>query len=190
MSITKSKLEKSPYKDKINYFVSNYDLMNLFPNCKIVKFADLETYKSIYDLLPNKLDFVFILVETEPNHGHWQLLLRNKNMFEFFDSYGDPPKTILSFIPKYMNKLLGNDYNKDIGHILKTVQPPDNLIINEYPFQTETEGVNTCGRWISLRVACLLMNGMNNKQFIKFVSSKRKQSKLTNDELITTLINV
>jgi hypothetical protein len=92
MSITKSKLENSPYKGKINYFVSNFDLMNLFPNCKIVKFAELDNYKSIYDLLPNKLDFVFILVESQPDHGHWQLLLRNKNMFEFFDSYGDPPK--------------------------------------------------------------------------------------------------
>ena len=63
MSISQSELNKSIYKDDIAYFVSGSDLTAYFPNCKIVKAADLDNYKSIYELLPNSLDFCFILVE-------------------------------------------------------------------------------------------------------------------------------
>ena len=133
MSITKNQLEKSKYKDMIKYFITNHDFDKLIHNVKIVKFADLDQYESIYDLLPQKIDYVVILTETEGiNTGHWQLLLRNNNVFEFFDSYGDEPRTILKFITKKMNQYLGNDFNKDMGHILKSIKPPDKLIINEY----------------------------------------------------------
>jgi|AntAceMinimDraft_1070359.scaffolds.fasta_scaffold126119_2 hypothetical protein len=54
----------------IKYFMTNHDLMNMFPNCKIVKLADLSLYKYIYDLLPNKIAFIFMLTETEPDYGH------------------------------------------------------------------------------------------------------------------------
>ena len=190
MAITEKLLEKSIYKDKIKYFITNFDLFSMFPDCKIVKFADLDLYKDIYDLLPNKLDFVFILTEVKPNHGHWQLLLRDNKRFEFFDSYGDSPKTILNFIPKYMLKILGNDYNKDIGHILKSIKKSDKLIINSYPFQSDIDDVNTCGRWIALRVALLLHKNYNNKEFVNYIKKMVKQSKLKNDELITKLINI
>ena len=38
----------------MEYFVSNTDLLNIFPNCKIVKYAELDQYETIYDLLPHK----------------------------------------------------------------------------------------------------------------------------------------
>jgi len=63
-----------------------------------------------------------MLTETEPDHGHRKLLLRDNEQFEFYDSYGDPPSTILNFKPKYMKKLLGNDYNEDtFQKVLKEV---------------------------------------------------------------------
>ena len=190
MSITEQQLEASPYKKQINYFMTNFDLMNIFQGCKIVKFADLDLYKDIYELLPNKLDFVFILVETQRNHGHWQLLLRDDNYFEFFDPYGDPPNTILNFIPKYMMEILGNDYNKDIGHILKSIKRGDKLIINKYPFQSEVDDVNTCGRWVALRIILLLQRSYKNKDVIKYINGLRKQSKLKNDEVITLIVKI
>ena len=52
MSISQSELNKSIYKDDIAYFVSGSDLTAYFPGCKIVKAADLDNYKSIYELLP------------------------------------------------------------------------------------------------------------------------------------------
>ena len=88
-----------------------------------------------------------------------------------------------------MMKLLGNDYNEDIGHILKSIQRSDKLTINKYPFQSELNNVNTCGRWVALRVALLLQKNMANKDFIKYIKKiKSNNKKLSNDEIITALI--
>ena len=191
MSISRNQLEKSPYKNDINYFITNHDLDKLIHNVKIVKFADLDQYKSIYYLLPKKIDFVVILCETEGvNTGHWQLLLRNNNVFEFFDSYGDEPKTIIKFITKKMNQYLGNDYNKDMGHILKSIKPTDKLIINEYEFQSDTNDVNTCGRWVASRIINFML-GMDNKEYINWFKQIKKQNpRLKNDEIISELIKI
>lgn len=191
MSITKTQLGKSKYKNDINYFITNHDLDKLIHNVKIVKFADLENYESIYALVPKKIDFVVILCETEGvNTGHWQLLLRNNNVFEFFDSYGDEPKTIIKFITKKMNQYLGNDYNKDMGHILKSIKPTDKLIINKYEFQSDTNDVNTCGRWVASRIINFML-GMDNKQFINWFKQIKKQNpRLKNDEIISELIKI
>jgi hypothetical protein len=190
MNINSNRLMNSKYKDKIAYFINNTDLNAYFPNCKIVKFAELDNYASIYELLPNKLDFAFILVEEEKNTGHWQLLLRNQDEFSFFDSYGDKPTTILNFIPKYMNRLLGNDYDRDMGHILKSVKKGDKLIINKFPFQSNLDGVNTCGRWCIARTNLFMANGVDNAQFVKYIKREQKNTKLTLDELVCALIAI
>jgi hypothetical protein len=86
-------------------------------------------------------------------------------------------------------KLLGNDYNEDIGHILKSIQRGDKLTINKYPFQSELNNVNTCGRWVALRVALLLQKNMTNKDFIKYIKKiKSANKKLSNDEIIAAVI--
>ena len=137
---------------------------------------------SIYELLPNKLDFAFILVEEELNSGHWQLVLRNQGEFSFFDSYGDKPTTILNFVPKYMNRILGNNYDKDMGHILKSIKKGDKLVVNNFQFQSNLGGVNTCGRWCIARTNLFMGQGINNNQFIAYLKKEQKKSKLSLDE--------
>ena len=191
MSISQSELNKSIYKDDIAYFVSGSDLTAYFPNCKIVKAADLDNYKSIYELLPNSLDFVFILVETTGiNNGHWQLLYRDNKTFHFFDSYGDQPTTILNFVPKYLNKLLGNNYKADMGHILKSINKADKLLINRHPFQTNGDDINTCGRWCILRLSLALRENKSDQDFIKFIKQKNKETRYKYDELVCGYITI
>ena len=67
------------------------------------------------------MDFVFLLTESEKNKGHWTLLMRNDDKFEYFDSYGNSPKEILKFTPAFMNKYLGNDWDKDLGKMIKSM---------------------------------------------------------------------
>ena len=106
----------------MDYFVTSTDLQAIFQNCKIIKYADLDNYNDIYMLLPNRMDFCFILTESETNSGHWTLLIRDDNVFEYFDSYGTSPKNILDYIPTFMNKRLGNNYNEDIGMMIKSIK--------------------------------------------------------------------
>ena len=49
----------------MNKFVSNFDILNIFPEAKIKTYAELEKYETIYELMPNKIDYVFLLTESE-----------------------------------------------------------------------------------------------------------------------------
>ena len=92
---TENTLKNSQYVDAIKYFVTNFDLESAFPHCKIVKYANLDKYQHIYDLLPNRIDFCFILSESKYNQGHWTALIRN-----------DKNSNILIVIPTALNQYL------------------------------------------------------------------------------------
>ena len=119
----------------MDYFVTSTDLQAIFKNCKIVKYADLDNYKDIYQLLPNRMDFVFLLTECEENSGHWTLIIRDNNIFEYYDSYGTSPKNILDYIPSFKNIQLGNNYKEYLGKMIKSIKPTDKLFIIKPSFR-------------------------------------------------------
>jgi len=187
-SFTNKSLSKSPYFKDIQYFITNFDLESKFPYCKIVKYADLDQYESIYDLLQNQMDFCFILTESKYNVGHWTALIRNGSNFEYFDSYGDSPKSILDFIPRYMNQQLGNSWSADLGKIIKSIKPSDKFMYNKFPLQQEMSGVNTCGRWVIIRVSTFLKESMDNKAFVSFIKKQQRKVKRPLDEVVAILV--
>jgi hypothetical protein len=169
----------------MDYFVTSTDSQAIFQNCKIIKYADLDNYNDIYMLLPNRMDFCFILTESETNSGHWTLLIRDDNNFQYFDSYGVSPKNILDYIPSFKNKQLGNNYSEDLGKMINSIKPTNKFIYNKTKFQKEQEGINTCGRWVVGRLALFLSDDLNLNEFTKLIKTKTKQLKMTNDEFIT-----
>ena len=94
-------------KAQLNYFMTNFDF-DLFlkdGTSKVVKYGELdEKYTTFEQLLPNTKDYVIILIESQVNTGHWVCIIRNDNVFEYFDPYGYTHKKTLSFISDYMNK--------------------------------------------------------------------------------------
>ena len=187
---TESSLKKSKKYNQMKYFVSNYDILNIFRDCKIITYADMDKYKDIYELLPMTMDFCFILTESEKNSGHWTILIRHNNNFEYFDSYGNSPKSILDFTPKYMNKLLGNNWNKDLGKMIKSIKKGDTFSYNKTVYQQDLIEIATCGRWCILKVSLFLTNNMNNKDFRKLMEAKQKEFKRPYDEIICELVNM
>jgi len=92
------------------------------------------------------MDYVFLLTESEENSGHWTLMIKDDNIFEYFDSYGTSPKNVLDYIPSFKNKQLGNNYKEDLGKMIKSIKPTDKFIYNKTKFQKEQEGINTYSR--------------------------------------------
>jgi len=172
------------------YFVTNFDILAVFPEAKIIKYANLDQYNDIYQLLPNRMDFVFLLTESESNSGHWTLMIRDDHKFEYFDSYGVSPKSILDYIPSYKNRKLGNNYSEDLGMIIKSIKPSDKFIYNKTKFQRDGSNINTCGRWVIARLALFLSDSLDLKEFTKLMKIKAKQLKMKNDEFITFLVSV
>ena len=174
----------------MEYFVTNFDILAIFKDAKIIKYADLDQFSNIYQLMPNRMDFVFLLTENEENSGHWTLLIRDDNVFEYYDSYGTSPKRILDYIPNYMNKKLGNDLKEDLGKMIKSIKPTDKFIYNETKFQKEAPNVNTCGRWCIARLSLFLSDDLNLKEFTKLMKTKAKKLKMSLDQFITFLVTV
>ena len=190
-------LKKSKFFQELIKFTSNFDLIRIFPDAKdrIKTFAELSDYKDIYELMPNKVDYVFLLTESEKNKGHWTLLLRRDNFFEYFDSYGHSPKQILPFTPKFMNQFLGNDWNEDLGKMLKSIVPPQIPFKNysQKAFQNiNIEEIATCGRWCIHRLYLFLMDSITNKEFEKIMKHHytKYKGKLPYDEIICLIINI
>lgn len=190
-------LKKSKFFPELIKFTSNFDIIRIFPDAKnrIKTFAELSDYKDIYELMPNKTDYVFLLTESEKNKGHWTLLLRRDNTFEYFDSYGHSPKQILSFTPKFMNQFLGNDWNEDLGKMLKSIVPPQIPFKNysKKAFQNiNIEEIATCGRWCIHRLYLFLMDSITNKEFETIMKQQyaKHKGKLSYDEIICLIINI
>jgi hypothetical protein len=87
-----------------------------------------------------------------------------------------------------MNQQLGNNWNEDLGKIIKSIKPSDKFMYNKYPLQQEMSGVNTCGRWVILRVSTFIKESMKNKQFLSFIKKQQRKVKRPLDEVVCMLV--
>ena len=110
--------------------------------------------------------------------------MRYENKFEFFDPYGYDVKSLLKFTPKFMHKLLGNDYNEDFQDLCNSIKKTDTYSYNKIKYQQQLEDVNTCGRWCMLRVSLFLVNNINNKQFKELLYTRKRELKRPLDEIV------
>ena len=152
----------------MDYFLSGEDIKEIL-NVNIVRFSELKDYDSIEQILqPNTC--IVIFWETQAyNKGHWTALMRYDDYYEYFDSYGLSESEDFALIPKHMKKeLKERDYLKELFDGNRVVQ-------NAFDYQKWKDGVNTCGRWVVLRLY-LFQRGYNLRQFHKIIKSKMKQN--------------
>ena len=127
-----------------------------------------------------------ILIENEYNSGHWTLLLRYNNTIEWFNSYGTFPSAELDFISQQQKEILNQDI-KHLNILLTQALPKFRIIYKKRKLQQLENGVNTCGKWIILRIIMMEKFNMDLNQFLRFIEQLKKQYKLSY-ELVTLLI--
>ena len=149
---------KNPNKQKlqqqIKEEITDNDLTQYFGKRdfkNIIKYSDLANYNSIQQLLPKNKSWKIILIENEHNSGHWTLLLRYNNTIEWFNSYGTFPSAELDFISPQQKAMLNQDI-KHLNILLTQALPKFHIIYNKRKLQELKDGVNTCGKWIILRI--------------------------------------
>jgi len=101
--IINNKMNKKP----LAYFMSNTDFNHFIPNAskKVVKYGELDDdYTTFEQLMPNKIDYCILLIESQQNSGHWVCILKNGDTFEYFDPYGGNHINALGFTSEYMKK--------------------------------------------------------------------------------------
>ena len=184
-------INKNDIRDDISELISDDDIIEYFGEHfkkKIVKYSDLDEYKTIDDLLPNSEDFAILLVESNFNSGHWIALLKYDNIIEIFNSYGGPPGEELQFVGKKKNNEL-EQFEPYLNQLLdKALQQGKQVIYNKVKLQKLKQDYNTCGRWCIIRCIMLKDFDMNLKVFLAFIKKMQKIYKLTGDELVSLLI--
>ena len=73
---------------------------------KILKHNELASIASLTQRLPNTTDYCIILYESALNSGHWVALLRCRNIYEYFDPYGNIVDKPLRWVSAAKRKLL------------------------------------------------------------------------------------
>lgn len=191
--INANKIPDDEMKRRITEMISDSDLVRYLGNDvnnKVVKYADLSNYKTINELLPKLNDYRIILIESQENSGHWVCLLKykidDKPIIEYFNSYGMKMGTDLNFISAIMNRLLGQGKN-DLDNLLDTAKDDVEIIYNKKRFQSNNQKVNTCGRWVLLRIIMFKHYGMNLYEFIKFIDELKQKYNMETDIVVASL---
>jgi hypothetical protein len=179
---------KKELQSKLSEFITDTDLSKYdISKENIIEYNQLADYNTIEQLLPRNKSYKIILIEEKDNSGHWVCVLRYKKTIEFFNSYANFPSLELSMISPEKNLELGQD-KQYLNILLTKALGKFNVIYNKVPFQKLQTGVNTCGKWVILRILMLTHYNYTLAQFIEFMKNLKKNYKLDYDELVSLLI--
>ena len=173
--------------DNLKVSMTGQDIESYLPNCKIIEYNDLADYNEITDLLNKPIDYVIILIETiADNVGHWVTVLKYGNTIEFFNSYGKAPDVQKNtLISKAKNIEFGQTQNYLTNLLVKS---NFNIVYNKLQLQKYSNGSTTCGRWVIMRILCLLKDNMDLKQFLELMIKLKNKLKKSYDIIVCMII--
>jgi hypothetical protein len=174
----------------LGYMIDSADIDRYLDagSSKIIKYSDLDQFRTIEELLPKDVDFRIILIEQNPNSGHWTCILRYGKTIEWFDSYGIKFDEELNFISKVKNRLLGQDV-KFLTILLNDAKARGwNVIWNKKKLQQLKDGINTCGRWCLLRITMLTQFYFTLEEFLDFIEKNFTGGAISRDKMISNWI--
>jgi hypothetical protein len=157
------------------YALSNDDINAILePDTKIFtypQFGDMESIESAFDRLGR---CVFLFLTQSETVGHWLCMFaRDDGSIEYFDSYGEKPEAQRKWIGEEKLEELG-EAEPYLFNLLK--ESNKKVYYNTYPYQTDRNDINTCGRWC---VARLIMKDYSNLQFYNAVRRDMKERGIT-----------
>lgn len=174
---------------RINKNITTDDIVRLLGQegkDSIMEYSDLANVGSILELLPTDKSYKIILIEQQQNLGHWTLIMRYGNTIEYFDSYGLNVDGELKFISACMNRILGQSKHY-LTKLIKERPPEFEYVWNSKHLQLLNDYIATCGRWVIVRISMMQM-GWNLKEFITFFKEQKKETNLSNDELVSLYV--
>lgn len=154
-------------------------------NTRIFKYSEIMGCKSINELL-GRQGYCIILLETQPNFGHWICLKKNirsgLTIISFFDSYGGFPDKQKRFIGEDFLARSHQQYNK-LCELLHEISFHNNTVVefSHKAFQNmaATER-STCGHW-----CCVFIDSnLTVKEFNEYIDKFDEPNK---DDLVVKI---
>jgi hypothetical protein len=146
--------------------LSGNDIMRITEGkTNMLSYDKLEEYNNIDEVL-GPHGCVVILYQTKENTGHWVCLFkRDGNVLEFFDPYGlvlDQELPLSTYNLQRHNGVL-------TPHLTALIKQSSYKVSNNiHKLQEFKHDVNTCGRWVSLRVK---WRSKSLSEFIKLLTT-------------------
>jgi hypothetical protein len=177
--------ELKPLLETIKYEpMDDLEIQSFIPHTKIIKYSELSKVRDLNEILPKDKDYLIILFEFEPNKGHWVALMKDKNIWNYFDSFGKPIDSPLKDVPTSQLKQLGI-YEPYLTNLLKKeVKKGKRVVYNKIKYQGGGEGIATCGRFCCFRILNFL-NGIEDEQFYNEFKDIKDKTGLSYDELVS-----
>jgi hypothetical protein len=176
-------------KQKISIPLSDADLerhLGVKPE-EIIKYSELKNYNDITDLLPDEKSFKIILIEDSYNSGHWVGVMRYGKTCEYFNSYGAKWDTDWKFISRMKRLILGQSTNEMTRLMDKAEKEGWNVVWSKHRFQKLNGNIQTCGRWVILRISMMLM-GFSLSEFDTFIKKQKKETGGSSDYIVTKYV--
>ena len=150
--------------------LSGSDISRITDNmARIISYDELSNYDSIEDVLGEQ-GAVVILYETRKNFGHWVCLFWiGENTLEFFDPYGLKMDEELKIEPQF-NMRENNGVLSPHLTVLIDLCSDCKVVSNTTQLQKYLEHVNTCGRWVSMRIR---FRDVGLKRFIELMTKNK-----------------
>jgi hypothetical protein len=138
-------------KDAEAISLSDLDILNITDNkCKVMRYKDLEGYKTIDQAL-GPHGAAVILYQHEEDFGHWvAVFIVDETTIEVFDSYGIPIDSEIEFSPFQLRRHKGKVPH--LTHLIENSPHYTTVLENKEPLQKDKKDVNTCGRWAAVRI--------------------------------------
>lgn len=156
------------------YALSNEDINRILePDTKVFsypRFAEMNSIEEAFDKLGR---CVFLFLTVSESSGHWICMFKRNGHIEYFDPYGMKPEEQRKWLPQEQLDELGQGEPYLITLLRKSRMP---VYYNTYPYQSDKDDINTCGRWCVARLIC---KDLDNKSFNNLVKEEMKQNGLT-----------
>ena len=126
-----------------------------------------------------------ILYQDSPNKGHWVVIVRDKDEYLYFDSYGNKIDDPLNWVDVGLRKEL-NQLTPYLSKLLKN--KPHKY--NNKKYQKENPQVATCGRHCIFFTLNNRMNDLDLETYKKLMEKLKKKMNLDYDEIVSDFINI
>lgn len=154
---------------------------------EVIKYSDLDNYKTIEELLPTDKSSKVILIEEKYNVGHWVCILRYGKTIEYFNSYGAKWDTDWRFIGKMIRLILGQENNEMTRLMASAKTEGYDTVWNSQKFQKIGGNIQTCGRWCVFRIEMMKM-GYTLKEFQDFINKQVREQGEKPDFLVSKYV--
>ena len=149
---------------------------------KIIRYPDLASVSTWADLCSSEAQAAAVLFCVEsPTSGHWLAAFTSADGAHVFDPIGVALDAERTYISKGQQALLG-ETQPQFARLLDTFDGPTHVSKTDY--QRNAPGVNTCGRWVALRIK---NKNLTDAQFARWVSGSARKAGLDDDSWVVSV---